>query len=106
MSETEKTVISEVRPGDQAIVITLLAQNENGAGLLDSQLELALNMAKNVVQMTGAIVNASGSVLSFPAWDGSARTRLELVATIKAPDSSSAAETVGTISDDTASAEV
>ena len=106
MSETERTVITEVRPGDQAIVITLLAQNDGGADLLDSQLELALNMAKNVVQMTGASVHASGSVLSFPTWDGAARTRLELAATIKEPDSSSSAEVAETISDDTASAEV
>lgn len=51
--------------GEQAIVLTLLARNETGEPILDSQLGLALNMAKNVVQMTGATVNASGSIVSF-----------------------------------------
>ena len=51
--------------GEQAIVLTLLARNETGEPILDSQLGLALNMAKNVVQMTGATVNASGSIVTF-----------------------------------------
>ena len=67
MTNKKNSLISKVRDGEQAIVLTLLARNENGESLLDSQLELALNMAKNVIQMTGATVNASGSIISFDA---------------------------------------
>ena len=65
MRQEKTTLISKVRDGEQAIVLTLLARNETGEPILDSQLGLALNMAKNVVQMTGATVNASGSIVSF-----------------------------------------
>ncbi len=98
--ETQKRFISVVRPGDQAIVLTLLAQNENGVELLDSQLELALNMAKNVIQMTGASVNAAGSIVTFPTWPDNESARLEIVTTLKTTVDSEA------ISDDTASTEV
>ena len=64
-SETKNSLISRVLAGEQAIVLVLLARNNDNTALLDTQLELALNMAKNVVQMTGAEVNGSGSILSF-----------------------------------------
>ena len=65
MKQDKTKLISKVNNGEQAIVLTILARNESGEPILDSQLGLALNMAKNVVQMTGATVNASGSIVSF-----------------------------------------
>ena len=65
MTQEQTKLISKVNNGEQAIVLTILARNESGEPILDSQLGLALNMAKNVVQMTGATVNASGSIVSF-----------------------------------------
>ena len=65
MKQEQTKLISKVNNGEQAIVLTILARNESGDPILDSQLGLALNMAKNVVQMTGATVNASGSIVSF-----------------------------------------
>lgn len=65
MEQEQTKLISKVNNGEQAIVLTLLARNESGEPILDSQLGLALNMAKNVIQMTGATVNASGSIVSF-----------------------------------------
>lgn len=53
MSEQTK-VISRVEDGQQAIVICLFAKNSGGAAILDSQLDLAINMAKNVLQLGGA----------------------------------------------------
>lgn len=66
---TESKLISLVEEGQQAIVICLLARNENNAPIIDSQLELAINMAKNVLQMGGAEVAASGSALRFDPVD-------------------------------------
>lgn len=66
---TESKLISLVEEGQQAIVICLLARNENNAPIIDSQLELAVNMAKNVLQMGGAEVAASGSALRFDPVD-------------------------------------
>lgn len=63
---TKTNVITKVEEGQQAIVITLLAKNPNGA-IIDSQLELAIQMAKNVLQMGGCEVAASGSALRFDA---------------------------------------
>ena len=65
MKQDKTKLISKVNNGEQAIVLTILARNESGEPILDSQLGLALNMAKNVIQMTGATVNASGSIVSF-----------------------------------------
>lgn len=65
MTQDQTKLISKVNDGEQAIVLTLLARNESGEPILDSQLGLALNMAKNVIQMTGATVNASGSIVTF-----------------------------------------
>ena len=65
MKQEKTKLISKVNDGEQAIVLTILARNEPGEPILDSQLGLALNMAKNVVQMTGATVNASGSIVLF-----------------------------------------
>lgn len=65
MTDKKTSLISKVRDGEQAIVLTLLTRNESGEPILDSQLGLALNMAKNVIQMTGATVNASGSIVTF-----------------------------------------
>ena len=65
MKQDKTKLISKVNNGEQAIVLTILARNESGEPILDSQLGLALNMAKNVVQMTGATVNVSGSIVTF-----------------------------------------
>ena len=65
MKQEQTKLISKVNNGEQAIVLTILARNESGEPILDSQLGLALNMAKNVIQMTGATVNASGSIVTF-----------------------------------------
>lgn len=62
---TETKLISLVEEGQQAIVTCLLAKNANGDPILDSQLDLAVNMAKNVLQMAGAEVSASGSAFRF-----------------------------------------
>lgn len=64
-TETKQSIISKVRDGEQAILLTMLVRNPDGMALMDSQLNLALNMAKNVIQMTGATVNASGSIVTF-----------------------------------------
>ena len=61
---TKHETITRVEEGQQAIVITLLAKNPNGA-IIDSQLELAIQMAKNVLQLLGCEVAASGSALRF-----------------------------------------
>ena len=75
-SEMETKIISRVEEGQQAIVITLLAKNESGEPILDSQLDLAINMAKNVLQMAGAEVAASGSAIRFDALDVGKTARL------------------------------
>jgi len=75
-SETETKIISRVEEGQQAIVVTLLAKNESGEPILDSQLDLAINMAKNVLQMAGAEVAASGSAIRFDALDAGKTARL------------------------------
>lgn len=89
MTEQKTTLISKVRDGEQAIVLTLLARNENGESLLDSQLELALNMAKNVVQMTGATVNASGSIVSFDAATVATGAACRITATVETVETES-----------------
>ena len=75
-SESKSEVISRVEEGQQAIVITLLAKNKSGESVLDSQLELAINMAKNVLQMAGAEVDASGSAIRFDPLDVGKTARL------------------------------
>ena len=62
---TESKLVSLVEEGQQAVVICLLAKNENNAPIIDSQLDLAINMAKNVLQMAGCEVAASGSAIRF-----------------------------------------
>lgn len=89
MTEQKTTLISKVRDGEQAIVLTLLARNENGESLLDSQLELALNMAKNVIQMTGADVSASGSIISFDQASVESGASCRITATIELSEPSS-----------------
>lgn len=83
MRQKKTTLISKVRDGEQAIVLTLLARNETGEPILDSQLGLALNMAKNVVQMTGATVNASGSIVSFDQAVVENRASCKITATLE-----------------------
>ena len=63
----QSQIVSRVEENQQAIVIVLLARNTGGATILDSQLELAMNMAKNVLQMGGAEVAASASAIRFDA---------------------------------------
>lgn len=89
MTQEQTKLISKVNDGEQAIVLTLLARNENGESLLDSQLELALNMAKNVIQMTGADVNASGSIISFDAATVAAGASCRITASVETVDASS-----------------
>lgn len=64
---TKTNVITKVEEGQQAIVITLLAKNEHGDAILDSQLDAAIATAKNVLQLLGCEVAASGSALRFGA---------------------------------------
>ena len=86
MTIEKYSFITKVHSGEQAIILTLLARNEDGVDLLDSQLELALNMAKNVVQMTGADVNASGSIVSFNRETVAAGASAKIVATVSLTD--------------------
>lgn len=67
MATKKSEIIARVEENQQAIVLVLLAKNSNGGAILDSQLELAMNMAKNVLQMGGAEVAASGSAIRFDA---------------------------------------
>lgn len=88
-TETKQSIISKVRDGEQAILLTILVRNPDGTALLDSQLNLALNMAKNVVQMTGADVSASGSIISFDqaAVESGASCRITATIELAAPSS-------------------
>lgn len=63
---TVSKIVSLVEEKQQAIVICLLARTESGA-ILDSQLDAAIAMAKNVLQLAGAEVDASGSAIRFNA---------------------------------------
>ena len=62
---TKHETITRVEEGQQAIVVTLLAKNEHGDAILDSQLDAAIATAKNVLQLLGCEVAASGSALRF-----------------------------------------
>lgn len=88
MKEEETRFITKVYDGEEAIVVTLLARNPDGTPLLDSQLELATQMAKHVIQTTGAEVNASGSLVRFaPAAVASGGVaRLDVALTIVSPE--------------------
>lgn len=66
MSETKTAIISRVEEGEQAIVIVLLAKNENGEPILDSQKQAAEALAKNALQLAGAEVSAQSSAIIFP----------------------------------------
>lgn len=92
MKQDQTKLISKVNNGEQAIVLTLLARNESGEPILDSQLGLALNMAKNVVQMTGATVNASGSIVSFDKAVVENGASCKLTATLELVEESQASE--------------
>ena len=92
MTQEQTKLISKVNDGEQAIVLTLLARNESGEPILDSQLGLALNMAKNVVQMTGATVNASGSIVSFDLAVVESGASCKLTATLELTEESQAGE--------------
>lgn len=65
MATETKPISSLVEEGQQAIVICLLAKNKHGDAILDSQLDLAIDTAKNVLQIGGAEVAASGSAIRF-----------------------------------------
>ena len=92
MTQEQTKLISKVNDGEQAIVLTLLARNESGEPILDSQLGLALNMAKNVIQMTGATVNASGSIVSFDQAVVESGASCKLTATLELTEESQAGE--------------
>ena len=92
MTQEQTELISKVNDGEQAIVLTLLARNESGEPILDSQLGLALNMAKNVIQMTGATVNASGSIVSFDQAVVESGASCKLTATLELTEESQAGE--------------
>ena len=92
MEQEQTKLISKVNNGEQAIVLTILARNESGEPILDSQLGLALNMAKNVVQMTGATVNASGSIVSFDQAVVENGASCKLTATLELVEESQAGE--------------
>ena len=92
MKQEQTKLISKVNNGEQAIVLTILARNESGEPILDSQLGLALNMAKNVVQMTGATVNASGSIVSFGQAVVENGASCKLTATLELVEESQASE--------------
>lgn len=92
MTQEQTKLISKVNNGEQAIVLTLLARNESGEPILDSQLGLALNMAKNVVQMTGATVNVSGSIVSFNQAVVENGASCKLTATLELVEDSQASE--------------
>lgn len=88
-TETKQSIISKVRDGEQAILLTILVRNPDGTALLDSQLNLALNMAKNVVQMTGADVSSSGSIISFDQAAVESGASCRITATIELSEPSS-----------------
>ena len=92
MNQEQTKLISKVNNGEQAIVLTILARNESGEPILDSQLGLALNMAKNVVQMTGATVNASGSIVTFDQSVVENGASCKLTATIELVEETQAVE--------------
>lgn len=92
MEQEQTKLISKVNNGEQAIVLTILARNESGEPILDSQLGLAINMAKNVVQMTGATVNASGSIVSFDQAVVENGASCKLTATLELVEESQASE--------------
>ena len=92
MEQEQTKLISKVNNGEQAIVLTILARNESGEPILDSQLGLALNMAKNVVQMTGATVNASGSIVTFDQAVVENGASCKLTATLELVEESKAGE--------------
>jgi hypothetical protein len=60
-------LITLVEEKQQAIVIVLLAKNENGRPIMDSQKQAAEAMAKNVLQLAGAEVAAQSSAILFDA---------------------------------------
>lgn len=64
---TKSSVITIVEEGQQAIVIVLLAKNENGTPILDSQKQAAEALAKNALQLAGAEVAAQSSAIMFDA---------------------------------------
>ena len=92
MKQDKTKLISKVNNGEQAIVLTILARNESGEPILDSQLGLALNMAKNVIQMTGATVNASGSIVTFDQVVVENGASCKLTATLELVEESQASE--------------
>ena len=66
MSE-KKQVITRIGDDYNAIVITILAKNQDGSPIIDSQKALAEQMAKNVLQMAGAEADANSSAFQFTA---------------------------------------
>lgn len=67
MAEKKTELITLVEEKQQAIVIVLLAKNENGRPIMDSQKQAAEAMAKNVLQLAGAEVAAQSSAIMFDA---------------------------------------
>ena len=85
--QKQDAIISKVDAGMQAVVIVLLARNENGAPILDSQKQAAEAMAKNVRQLAGAEVSAQSSSILLDSVDCAARltATLETVEAIEEP---------------------
>lgn len=85
--QKQDAIISKVDAGMQAVVIVLLAKNENGAPILDSQKQAAEAMAKNVLQLAGAEVSAQSSSILLDSVDCAARltATLETVEAIEEP---------------------
>ncbi len=63
MTQTFSTLIDKTYEDKNLIVITLQCSTENE--LLDSQIDLARDMAKNILQQTGANVSATSTALRY-----------------------------------------
>ena len=85
--QKQDAIISKVDAGMQAVVIVLLAKNENGAPILDSQKQAAEAMAKNVLQLAGAEVFAQSSSILLDSVNSTVRltTTVETVEAIEEP---------------------
>ena len=62
---SKRQVVTRIGDDYNAIVITILAKNQDGSPIIDSQKALAEQMAKNVLQMAGAEADANSSAFQF-----------------------------------------
>lgn len=63
MTQTFSTLIEKTYEDKHLIVLTLQCSTENE--LLDSQIDLARDMAKNILQQTGATVSATSTAFRY-----------------------------------------